>query len=317
MRIEIDPSVANDPDAHRWLDRILHKIVDGWHVWDTADPQNPGDMEATTWIRDRAGVRELLIASVQRDAWTPTSHGRPVRVTAHPCTREELTPENASRLAEEPLCILVENRFSDGSFVKRVVNELDESLRILWDRPGDPIRIDSVGGKGQMPQEVERRASGKPYRPRLVAMVDSDRKSPGADASPKARQLLRACEKWKLPCWILAKREAENYLPRVLLLARQDVGEDHKRRVDTWDRLNGDQKNFFNMKSGLPDVLSEVEQELFGGLSSADRAVLSYGFGRNVHKCWILRENVSAKTELTIRGQGDLERGLELIRREV
>ena len=325
MRIEIDPSAANDPDAHPWLDRILHKIEDGWHVWDTADPPDPGDMEATTWIRDRnrqgAWVRELLIKSVQRDAWTLAPHGRSVRVTAHPCTPEELTPEeltpeNASRLAYEPLWILVENRFSDGPFVERVVKELDESLRILWDRPGDPIQIDSVGGKGQMPQEVERRTSGKPYRPRLVAMIDSDRKSPDADASRDARRLLRACEKRDLPCWILAKREAENYLPRVLLLARQDVGEDHKQRVDAWDRLNDDQKNFFDMKHGLPDALSEVEQELFGELSPADREVLSDGFGPNVDKCWILR-NVSAKKELTIRGQGDLEHGLELIRREI
>ena len=325
MRIEIDPSAANDPDAHPWLDRILYKIEDGWHVWDTAEPPDPGDMEATTWIRDRnrqgAWVRELLIKSVQRDAWTLAPHGRSVRVTAHPCTPEELTPEeltpeNASRLADEPLCILVENRFSDGPFVERVVKELDESLRILWDQPRAPILIDSVGGKGQMPQEIERRTSGKPYRPRLVAMVDSDRKSPDADASRDARRLRRACEKRDLPCWILAKREAENYLPRILLLARQDVGEDHERRVDAWDRLNDDQKNFFDMKDGLPDALSEVEQELFGELSPADRAILSDGFGPNVDKCWTLR-NVSAKKELTIRGQGDLEHGLELIRREI
>ena len=96
----------------------------------------------------------------------------------------------------------------------------------------------------------------------------------------------------------------------------QDVGEDHERRVDAWDRLNDDQKNFFDMKDGLPDALSEVEQELFGELSPADREVLSDGFGPNVDKCWTLR-NVSAKKELTIRGQGDLEHGLELIRREI
>ena len=212
--------------------------------------------------------------------------------------------------------ILVENRFSDGSFVERVVKELDESLRILWDQPRAPIRIDSVGGTGQMQQEVERRTSGKPYRPRLVAMVDSDRKSPDADASQKAQQLHCACERWDLPCWILAKREAENYLPHVLLLAWKGARKGHKQRVDVWGRLNDDQKNFFDMKSGLPNALSEVEQELFGGLSPDDRTILSDGFGRNVHECWTLR-NVSAKKELVARGQGDLEHGLELIRREV
>lgn len=320
MRIEIDPSAANDPDAHQWLDRILHKIVDGWHVWDTTDQPDSGEMEATTWIRDpgRQGdrVRGMLVASIQRSAWTLAPHGRSIRVTAHPCTPDELTPEDALRLAEEPLCILVENRISDGPFVERIVEELDESLHDLWKRRGNPIRIDSVGGKGQMRQEVERRTSGKPCRPRLVAIVDSDRKSPGADPSKDARRLCRACEEHNLPCWILAKREAENYLPRILLLARQDTGEDHERRVDAWDRLNDDQKNFFDMKSGLPNAPSDVERDLFGELSPADRKTLSDGFGPNVDKCWTL-QNVSAKAELVLRGQGDLEHGLELIRREV
>ena len=340
MRIEIDPSAANDPDAHRWLDRILYRIEDGWHVWDTANPSDPGEMETTTWIRDpgRQGdwVRQLLRVSVQRSAWTPAPSlpersagtpppnppGRFLRVTTHPCTPDELTPENASRFADEPLYILVENRSSDGAFVKRVVEELDEFLHDLWKQPGEPIRIDSVGGKGQMPQEVERRGSGRPYRPRLVAIVDSDRKSPDTCASREARQLLRACKKWDLPCWILDKREAENYLPRVLLLARQNAGEDHKRQVDAWGRLSDDQKNFFDMKHGLPNPLPEVEQKLFDGLSQADKTILSNGFGTNVYKCWTIQSPSKEFTdelrkELALRGQGDLERGIELIRREV
>ena len=190
MRIEIDPSAANDPEAHRWLDRILLKIDDGWHVWDMADQPDPREMEATTWIRDpgRQGrrLRELFVKSVQRSAWTLAPHGRSIRVTAHPCTPDELTPEDASRLADEPLYILVENRSSDGAFVKRVVEELDESLHDLWKQQGEPIRIDSVGGKGQMRQEVESRTSDKPYS-RLVAIVDSDRKSLDTCASREAR----------------------------------------------------------------------------------------------------------------------------------
>ena len=295
MRIEIDSNAADDPEAHRWLDRILLRIEDRWHVWDTSDPSDPGEMEATTWIRDRDRqgdwVSELFRASVQCSAWTPAlnphrrflppspsarpesattwtsdlnPHGRFLRVTAHPCTRDELTLEDALRLAEEPLCILVENRFSDGPFVERVVEELDKPLHTLWKQPGGPVRIVSIGGKGQMRQEVESRTSGKPYRPRLVAIVDSDRKSPDADASQEAQQLHSACVQRNLPCWILAKREAENYLPRVLLLAWQDPWENHKQWVDAWDRLSDDQKNFFDMKKGLR---GKIEQKLFDGLS--------------------------------------------------
>ena len=70
------------------------------------------------------------------------------------------------------------------------------------------------------------------------------------------------------------------------------------------------------MKQGMPANLSVAEQRLFDGLSADDRAILNSGFGPNVGECWKLW-NVSAKQELINRGQGDLERGIDLIRREV
>ena len=165
MRIEIDPNVANDPDSHGWLDRILHKIEDGWHVWDLTRTPDPEQIRATAWMQDpgRQGHRldEVLDASIQRGAWTSAPHGRCVRVKAHPTGADELNPEDAVRLAEERLVILVENRNSDGAFVWRVVTELDKSLHRLWQRPGEPIRFDSLGGAGQMLEEVEQRASRK------------------------------------------------------------------------------------------------------------------------------------------------------------
>ena len=88
MRIAIDSSVANDPEAHQWLDRTLYRIEDGWHVWDTVNQPAPDELEATAWIRDRNDqgewARELLVASIQRDAWTPAPHGRSVRVDGSP-----------------------------------------------------------------------------------------------------------------------------------------------------------------------------------------------------------------------------------------
>ena len=323
MRVEIDISAANDLDAHRWLDRILHKIEDGWHVWDTANEANPEAMEETPWIRERrdsgASMREFHVASVRRDAWTLPPHGRRVRVTTNPGAADDLSPENAARLAEEPLWILVENRKSDGAFVKRVVAELDKSLHRLWSRPGEPIRFDSVGGTGQMPEVVRSRTPGAEYRPRLVAIIDSDRKGPNETESAAARKLRGTCEHRGVPCWVLAKREAENYLPRILLGGRQRAGAEHARLVDAWDRLNDDQKNFFDMKNGLPEDLSAIEQVLFDGLPPADRKVLSRGFGQNVYACWTLWDvpHGHVKAELLARGQDDLERGVNLIRGEV
>ena len=321
MRITIDISAANDPDAHPWLDRILHRIEDGWHVWDLTDTPDADAIEATTWLSDpgRQGnrLRELLVKSIQRGAWTLAPHGRCVRVTLHPTAPDELAPEQACRLAHEPLVILVENRDSDGAFVERVVIELDKSLHGLWRREGEPIRWDSVGGAGQMPREVARRTSAVPYRPRLVAIIDSDRKGPGDTESKNARSLRETCDRNGLPCWVLAKREAENYLPRVLLSEQPNASAGHARIVDAWERLSNDQKNFFDMKRGLPEAPSEIEQDLFDGLPDADREILATGFGPNVNECWDLWHMREVRNELLTRGQGDLEYGIELIRQEL
>ena len=235
----------------------------------------------------------------------------------HPDGPDELNPEDAFHLAEEPLVILVENRNSDGAFLKRVVTELDKSLHKYCRGPGKPIRLDSVGGKGEMPDEVERRAQGVRYRPRLIAVIDSDRKGPNDNASHDARRLQRTCEMRNVPCWVLAKREAENYLPGILLAERQDSGADHGSRVEAWIGLSDDQKNFFDMKNGLSAAPSAAETELFDALSSVDRAILSDGFGPKVFECWSVWTTVQAASELLARGQGDLEHGIDLIRGEV
>lgn len=323
MRIEIDPGVADDRESHQWLDRILHKIDDGWHVWDTTGLKDSGEFDATTWIHERGTqgdwVRQLLVASIKRDAWTPSPHQRRIRVTADPKVRDELGPQDGARFAEEPLVVLVENRISDGAFVRRVVTELDKTLHNFWQSPGEPIRFDSVGGAGQMPDEIERRTQEGKHRPRLVVIVDSDKKYPTDSGSSEARTVSGKCAQRQVACWALAKREAENYLPQVLLDARPNPGPNHSQRVQAWARLNDEQKDFFDMKQGIPDEPSQDEQTLFAGLSPVDHEVLSNGFGSEVHECWNawnIQAN-TAKAELLLRSRGDLERGIELIRKEV
>ena len=105
-------------------------------------------------------------------------------------------------------------------------------------------------------------------------------------------------------------------MPRILLSQRKDAGADHARLVEAWDGLTDDQKDFFDMKRGLPDALTEIEQELFRDLPADVRRVFSVGFGPNIYECWNLWKG-QAKIELRRRGKGDLEHGIEMIRKEV
>ena len=238
-------------------------------------------------------------------------------MTAQPAAADDLLPEQASRLVDEPFAILVENRDSDRAFIARVVKELDRPLHRLLERVEEPIRFDSVGGAGQMLQEVERRRDAVPYRPRLVAIIDSDRRGPDDSESINARRLREFCDEHGLPCWVLAKREAENYLPRILLATKPDAGAGHARSVEAWERLSDDQKDFFDMNDGVPETLSAIEADLFDCLPNADRETLATGFGPTVHECWNLWHVRDIGNELRTRGRGDLEHGIALIRQEL
>jgi hypothetical protein len=317
--IEIDAAVAHDRESMRSLERIALKIEDGWHLWEVEGAEG---FENTPWLQDlgQAGerARDLLRAAIKRSGYPPGVHRRRVRVTLQPQREDEIKPEDAAHLAEAPMEVLVENRFGDGAFIRRIVAELDRELNNYWHAYQRGVKIDSVGGKGQMADEVERRCNGV-TRPRYVVVVDSDQRAPastGATPSIEASRLKKKCDEYRVPCWVLAKREAENYLPRVLLKARRDSGAVHQHRVDAWDCLSEDQKDFYDMKEGFPENPTQAEVELFECLVQWARNALESGFGSHVDKCWEIW-SAQAKEALRERGRGDLEKGLELLRSEV
>jgi len=333
MRIEIDLSAADDPKSHAWLDRILDKIQDCWHVWDIEAGGSAQRYLATSWMRDegRQGrrVRQTLVASMKNRGWISHLHGRRVRATLRPTGGHDMAPESVAQLAGKQLVILVENRFSDGAFIERVMTEVDKHLGKYWHLSDPPIHIDSVGGRGQMPREVKRRVEQFDYRPRLVVIADSDRRTVPPDgetlpdfASDQARKIADACRQLNVSCWILRKRTAENYLPDVLLEKMPDATPRHAELLRTWAVLNDDQKDIFDMKRGLGKMKSPSEVDAFHCLTEDQRSVLKLGFGKDVYKCWNFlggqaTPDMKAALAMRERGRGDLERGIALICREI
>lgn len=314
MRIRIDPEVADQVSAHRWLDRILAKVEDHWHVLDIRDVEE--ELAKSSWAQDAgqrgARIRELLQATATGPgAWGLEPHSRELRVRLHAKSKAELGPEDAARLAEEPLTLLVENRHSDGAFLRRVFHELDRPLSRWFRDSFAALRFDSVGGSGNIPKEVQDRCqTSVPGGPRLVVIADSDRDRPGAPHQT-ARKIKTTCKRYEIPCWILAKREAENYLPERLLRAYPDGGPNHSDTVDAWSELSEEQKDFFDMRKG-PSKSSEANP-LFVGIPEA----LEHGFGEGIGACWNNWQVQGVPAALSGRSRGDLEQGLALIRREV
>lgn len=318
MIIEISRQAADDADAQRSLDRILIMIEEGWHLWGGDDLEELANSRLVRGQgRAERRAHDLLKAAITRGAYPARIHRRQVRVVLSPAEADDLRPEDAAEVAESPVIVLVENREADGDFLRRVVAELDRSLHRYWNAGGrERVVIDSVGGKGQMELQVKRACEGRP-RPRLVVIVDSDRRTPSSPASPEATRLHACCERYGVSCWLLRKREAENYLPRALLEARSDAGREHRRRVDAWGQLTPDQKDHYDMKDGLATEPYAEEEALFAALAPEVRAALTQGFGPRIGKCWQEWSGVQARAELVERSRGDLEQGLELLRSQV
>lgn len=66
----------------------MHKVSDGWHIWDTTNAMDVSDFGDTEWIGERVWVKELLQKSIERDTWNSELHQRRIRVTSDPKKRE-------------------------------------------------------------------------------------------------------------------------------------------------------------------------------------------------------------------------------------
>ena len=59
MKVFITMDVYRDASQWRYLDRIVNKVADGWHIWQIEDPDS---IEKTGWVEGsgREWIRELF-----------------------------------------------------------------------------------------------------------------------------------------------------------------------------------------------------------------------------------------------------------------
>lgn len=322
MRVVIDIDVANDKASFRWLDVILHRFYDDWHFWAFDEISSAKEMLATAWLQDPGHTGEVargaLRKAVSRSLYPMKLHGKKVRVCIDidPESTLEFLPEPAARFLDQELVILLENRKSDGDFLDAFVDTLGSGkLKEHWSRRPAPMLKDSLGGKGEIrqhvEQEVEDRKANSDPPPRFFVLCDSDGHLPN-EIADDANELLKRCQDRGIPCRILRKKEAENYLPASLLTRQQsDEPEEMRKRLAAWSGLSDEQKDFFDVKLGLKKVSREARQQLFVDLGDQETIILETGFGKKVSSLW--KQRPINPDDLRQRAGSELDEILKLL----
>jgi len=288
MKVLISMDAYEDVSQWRYLDRIVDKKADGWHVWQIEDPDL---IEETAWIAGpgREWLRELfqkaaLASSYQTSSVYPR---RQVLVSLLSHDSNALEPELAAKYVNRPLTVLMENRFTDGYiFLNEVFkalasDEFNEQRQIA----PDSICYDSQGGIGELPKLVvdyAARADADGIPLRAVVFTDGDGVLPG-EVKTNVQLVQQACKKDGMPCWTLSKRTIENYIPDEVLDAWMPYPDSGKgRRVTAIKRLSPEQRVHYPMKKGLNLQKAGAEvQKFYSGIRKTDMEELSKGLGNS------------------------------------
>jgi putative ATP-dependent endonuclease of OLD family len=124
---------------------------------------------------------------------------------------EELGIEPADQITGYSACVFVEGR-DDVFFWRTLAQTLKRSGHLRADF--DDLRIGLMPSGGHnLKHWITLRAMGRMNR-RFAMIVDSDRFSAAHDVLPEKLQWKRECEEQGGTCYILRKREIENYLHR-------------------------------------------------------------------------------------------------------
>lgn len=323
MRIVLRADAVCCSEVWSLLDRIVHRIEDGAHVWDIDDPEA---LESTMWLlQARPSFRELFAHAVKNGAYPIEAiHTRRVIVTINPGDGE-MTPQQAVKYVTKPLYVLMENRFTDGLFVETVLEFLaPEPLRQLRKRNvGNLIFFDGPGGSGELRKLVEYYASkaaheGVPVR--AVVFTDSDGRYPG-HVSKQAQTIENTCRSHSVPCRILRKRCIESYIPDEVLESWVKNPENRKyhAQVAAVIRFTRDQRDHAAIKKGLQDQkFCAEERRLYASISQSDREALRQGLGDRVIEALKTHKTALSAEALRRRDHsGDLDDLVRMIVKEL
>ena len=247
-------------------------------------PWEFGPQPVNTWLEQQDAVladalRQILIDGQDKDTRLPTETVSfcVASIAESDWDRARLSVPHALRLMRSPLQLLLEDRISDWSFLRRIAGArrrkaLDQAMErgsvVIRHGGGLGSMQSYVKGLNVVPETVapavalEANVQMTLQRLRLWVMFDRD----GADddrsrSSDASERLLEACrdsviQPWALAYHQLTRRSIENYLPDDALWLWAD-NQDRKKSVGAFiSKAFGEhRRHCYDMKEGLLEFL--------------------------------------------------------------
>lgn len=235
--------------------------------------QDSDMMEEQVWWNELSSPDRRLLKELATSTTKLKSPHAPNEPRLRKCFRiashEEL--HKAAYLARIPLSLVVENQFSDKLLIGAAIKCFgdQETLRRYQDDQTEPpiLKVEHAGGSGEVLKVIDalyNKAQKQNRPPRILVMIDSDGEFPG-EIKKHAQKIEERCREKNIPCIVLKKRTAENYIP----LSCWEKWVKHPQQsamrpaVDVLRQLSPEQWDHLDMKSqNLPpfNILSKLDR---------------------------------------------------------
>ncbi|MDG6105164.1 hypothetical protein Daura_33770 [Dactylosporangium aurantiacum] len=263
MRIELSLDVFQASDAFSLIS-IMEGFVRQRHDWIVGPEVLDAALE---YLAVHAPTKAQLYtatgqkALVQSTAYTPSSGDR-VLLTLSVL---DAAADDLSRAA----VVVVEDLDSDRDFIHAVATVFG-AKRVLHALKRTWLVVEHGGGAGRIPVVAKEKLGQFQHVKRVAAVFDSDRLVPGQRTANHDKA--QALEQEGVAVHVLARREAENYVPLKVLRLTPHLPQEVIQRLDLLDSLSAEQRAHFDMKNGFgdparPPRLDQRQHALYSNLS--------------------------------------------------
>lgn len=273
MIVQIEPNIYNQTQYFDVLDQFVHIFQSGKHHWDIRYPE---ELLNSTWMkieevgkRQRKRVDDLIKTSVHGLYTSKKQRKRKINLIITEGLESDLAyhPYNALLMMNDAAYIVVENLNSDRTFIEVIANafnnkEIIKALEHQW------LKFDAEGGTGGIKRRIDFHFQ-KPFKPRLLVFIDSDKEFPDDEYNDKVKEITRVTQERHIKYHVLQKRAIENYIPIEAFTSKaSNVNE----VIQAYRNLEIPQKDFFDLKKGFKGK---------GQLPLAQRKLFNHMDGKN------------------------------------